>query len=157
VANRTLGYRLPKANRKQGAALRGQLQKIGIYRESGHEHFSGSLIIPVMNEQHNVVEVYGRKLLDTLRKGTPKHLYLPGPHQGVFNEQALQASTELILCESLIDALTFWSHGYRNVTSSYGTSGFTDEHLSALQQNNIKRVLIEMKPERQPHKNYPNN
>jgi len=142
VANRTLGYRLPKANRKQGAALRGQLQKIGIYRESGHEHFSGSLIIPVMNEQHNVVEVYGRKLLDTLRKGTPKHLYLPGPHQGVFNLAALKASNELILCESLIDALTFWSHGYRNVTSSYGTSGFTDEHFKAMQTHAIERVLI---------------
>jgi DNA primase catalytic core len=142
VANRTLGYRLPKANRKQGAALRGQLQKIGIYRESGHEHFSGSLIIPVIDEHENVQEVYGRKLLDTLRKGTPKHLYLPGPHQGIFNLAAYKASKELILCESLIDALTFWSNGYRNVTSSYGTSGFTDEHIKAMQTHAIERVLI---------------
>jgi len=142
VANRTLGYRLPKANRKQGAALRGQLQKIGIYRDSGHEHFSGSLIIPVIDEDDNVQEVYGRKLLDTLRKGTPKHLYLPGPHQGVFNLAAFKASNELILCESLIDALTFWSHGYRNVTSSYGTAGFTEAHFKAMQTHAIERVLI---------------
>ena len=142
VANRTLGYRLPKANRKQGAALRGQLQKIGIYRESGHEHFSGSLIIPVIDEHDNVQEVYGRKLLDTLRKGTPKHLYLPGSHRGIFNHQALQANKEIILCESLIDALTFWSHGYRNVTSSYGTAGFTDEHFKAIKAHAIERVLI---------------
>jgi len=142
VANRTLGYRLPKANRKQGAALRGQLQKIGIYRESGHEHFSGSLIIPIIDEYENVQEVYGRKLLDTLRKGTPKHLYLPGSHQGIFNHHAFKVSNEIVVCESLIDALTFWSHGYRNVTSSYGTSGFTDEHVKAMQTHAIKRVLI---------------
>jgi hypothetical protein len=40
-ANRTLGYRLPDKNRKEGAELRGRLQKLGILRESGHEHFMG--------------------------------------------------------------------------------------------------------------------
>jgi DNA primase len=33
--------------------------------------------------------------------------------------------TEIILCEALIDALTFWCAGYRNVTASYGIEGFT--------------------------------
>ena len=41
-ANRTLGYRLPDKNRVAGAEQRGRLQKLGIYRESGHEHFVGS-------------------------------------------------------------------------------------------------------------------
>jgi DNA primase catalytic core len=142
VANRSLGYRLPKANRKDGAAIRGQLQNIGIYRDSGHEHFSGSLIIPVLDEHGNVQEVYGRKLLDNLRVGTPKHLYLPGPHRGIFNVVALQSSKEIILCESLIDALTFWCAGYRNVTTSYGIEGFTKAHLAAFKQYEIERVLI---------------
>ena len=142
LSNRTLGYRLPQANRKDGAAIRGQLQQIGLYRGSGHEHFSGSLIIPVIDEHGNVQEVYGRKLLSNLRKGTPKHLYLPGPHRGVFNIASLKATKEIILCESLIDALTFWCHGYRNVTSSYGIEGFTKEHLAAFNQYNIERILI---------------
>lgn len=43
-ANRTLGYRLPAKNRKEGAAIRGQLQRLGLYRSSGHEHFTGSLV-----------------------------------------------------------------------------------------------------------------
>ncbi len=60
----------------------------------------------------------------------------------MFNEEALQASAEIILCESLIDALTFWAAGYRNVTASYGTSGFTDDHLAAFQRHGIQRVLI---------------
>ncbi len=53
-ANRTLGYRLPAKNRKEGAAIRGQLQRLGLYRPSGHEHFSGSLVIPVINEQGQI-------------------------------------------------------------------------------------------------------
>lgn len=141
-ANRTLGYRLPDANRAEGAVLRTQLQKVGILRESGHEHFSGSLVIPVINEQGEVTEVYGRKLLDNLRAGTPKHLYLPGPHRGVFNETALRSSKEIILCEALIDALTFWCAGFRNVTASYGIEGFTADHLAAFKQAGTERVLI---------------
>lgn len=141
-ANRSLGYRLPAKNRKEGAAIRGQLQRIGLLRSSGHEHFNGSIVIPVMDETGNIAEVYGRKLNDNLRKGTPKHLYLPGPHAGVWNAEALQANPEIILCESLIDALTFWCSRYRNVTASYGVEGFTADHLSAFREYGTERVLI---------------
>jgi hypothetical protein len=55
-----------------------------------------------------VVGAYGRKLLDNLRAGTPKHLYLPGPHRGVFNAGGIEGEREIILCEALLDALTFW-------------------------------------------------
>jgi DNA primase len=142
MADRTLGYRLPEKTRVEGAALRGALQRIGVLRESGHEHFNGSLVIPIIDGNGEVTEVYGRKLNDHLRPGTPKHLYLPGPHRGVWNAAALRTSKEVILCEALIDALTFWCAGYRNVTASYGVEGFTVDHLTAFKQSNIERVLI---------------
>ena len=91
-ANRTLGYRLPDKNRKSGAEIRGRLQRLGILRESGHEHFAGSLVIPVFDLDGNVTEMYGRKITPNLREGTPLHLYLPGPHRGVGDELALQVS-----------------------------------------------------------------
>ncbi len=141
-ANRTLGYRLPEKTRVQGAVLRGQLQRIGILRASGHEHFNGSIIIPVLAESGEVTEVYGRKITPNLREGTPLHLYLPGPHRGVWNAAALGASREVIVCEALIDALTFWCAGYRNVTASYGVEGFTADHLRTFKQCGIERVLI---------------
>lgn len=142
LADRTLGLRLPEKNRRAGADIRARLQKIGLYRESGHEHFNGSLIVPVFDETGDVVEVYGRKLLDNLRAGTPKHLYLPGPHRGVWNLDALKASKEIILTEALIDAMTFWCAGYRNVTTAYGIEGFTDDMLAAFKQHGTERVLI---------------
>ena len=141
-ANRTLGLRLPEKSRVAGAEIRGRLQRIGLYRESGHEHFNGSLVVPVFDLGGNVVEVYGRKLRDDLRAGTPRHLYLPGPHAGVWNEAALAASREIILCEALIDAMTFWAAGYCNVTSAYGVEGVTDDHLAAFKRHGTKRVLI---------------
>lgn len=142
-ANRTLAYRLPQKNRKEGAELRGLLQEIGLLRESGHEHFNGSLVVPVFDENGLITEVYGRKLLgNRLRPGTPVHTYLPGPHQGVWNSEALHASKDIILCESLIDAMTFWCHGFRHVTTSYGVAGFTEDHLTAFKKHGIERVYI---------------
>ncbi len=142
-SNRTLGLRLPNKQRVAGADIRTRLQKVGIYRESGHEHFSGSLIVPVFDEAGNVTEVYGRKVRDDLRKGTPLHLYLPGAHRGVWNESGLaNAGGEVILCEALIDAMTFWCAGFTNVTAAYGVEGFTDDHLAAFQRYGVTRVLI---------------
>jgi DNA primase catalytic core len=141
-ANRTLAYRLPQKNRKTGAELRGRLQALGILRESGHEHLNGSLVVPVFDEQGRVTELYGRKIGDHLRAGTPLHLYLPGPHRGVWNAEAFASSKEIILCESLIDALTFWCAGYRNVTASYGVEGFTDDHREVFRKHGTERVLI---------------
>ncbi len=141
-ANRTLGLRLPEKNRRQGEAIRGRLQKLGLYRATGREHFNGSLVIPVLDEAGNVTEVYGRKVTPNLRPGTPLHLYLPGPHRGVWNIEALQSTKEIILCEALIDAMTFWCAGYRNVTSAYGVEGFTDDHLAAFKHHGTERILI---------------
>ncbi len=145
VADRTLGLRLPDKTRKAGADIRTRLQRVGLYRESGHEHFNGSLVVPVFDAEGQVVEVYGRKLLDNLRAGTPKHLYLPGPHAGVWNLDGVQASAEVIVCESLIDAMTFWCAGLRHVTAAYGVEGVTDELLALLAASvdgRARRVLI---------------
>lgn len=141
-ANRTLGLRLPLRNRKAGAELREKLQRIGVYRDTGREHLNGSLVIPLLNQSGDVVQLYGRKILNHLREGTAYHLYLAGDHAGVFNYGGLVGCEEIILCEALIDALTFWRWGFKNVTSSYGVNGFTDELLNTLIALNVKRVLI---------------
>jgi Toprim-like/DNA primase catalytic core, N-terminal domain len=139
-ADRTLGYRLPDGNRKAGAEVRGRLQRLGVIRPSGHELFRGSLVVPVFDASGDVAELYGRKVNDNLREGTPKHLYLPGPHRGVWNEQAV--GHEVIVCESLVDALTFWCAGLRNVTAAYGVEGFTADHWALFEAANVRRVLL---------------
>ena len=141
-ADRTLGLRLPEKTRKAGNEIRSRLQKLGLLRDSGHEHFNGSIVIPVIGVGGDITEVYGRKITEGLRPGTPYHLYLPGPHRGVWNEAALAVHKEIILCEALIDALTFWRAGFRNVTTSYGIEGFTADHVAAFKRHGTQRVLI---------------
>jgi DNA primase len=144
-SNRTLGLRLPRKNRVEGAQLRSRLERLGVYRESGHEHFNGSVVIPILDEHGQVKEMYGRKVSNKHRGDVPLHMYLranPSRGRGVFNVAALQASKEIILCESIIDALTFWCAGFRNVTTAYGVEGFTDELMQAFKLHAVTRVLI---------------
>ena len=48
----------------------------------------------------------------------------------------------MIVAESLIDALSFYCAGFTNVTASYGTAGFTDDHRAAFARHGVTRVLI---------------
>jgi hypothetical protein len=141
-ANRTLGLRLPARRRIAGDKLRDRLRALGVLRASGHEHLAGSLVVPITAKDGTVTGLYGRKIRDDLRAGTALHLYLPGPHKGIFNAGALTAGSEVVLTESLIDALSFYCAGFVNVTSSYGTNGFTGELEEALVLAGVARVLI---------------
>lgn len=49
--------------------MRGQLQRLGIFRQSGHEHLSGSLVIPIVSAHDVVQGLYGRKITAGLREG----------------------------------------------------------------------------------------
>ncbi len=142
LAERTLGTALAPTDSTEHAQTRTRLLRLGLLRKSGHEHFHGSLVIPLFDEAGAVVGMYGRKVGAKLREGSPRHLYLPGPHRGVFNREGIKGCKSVILCEALIDALTFWCAGYRNVTSSYGIEGFTPELLEALKSSGAERILI---------------
>lgn len=144
-ANRTLGYRLGPSQTKAGGVLRSRLQTLGFLRESGHEHFTGSLVVPIFDAEGTVGEVYGRKVVEPRgSQGGPRHLYLPGPHAGVLNHAGLVAAgvDELIVTESVIDALSLWCNGFRHVTAAYGTSGWTPDHDGLVDELGVKRVLI---------------
>jgi DNA primase len=60
----------------------------------------------------------------------------------VWNERGLVGQTEVILTEALIDAMTFWCAGLRNVTAAYGVEGLTEDHLAAFKRCGLKRTLI---------------
>ncbi len=141
-ANRTLAYQLPHKRRLVGVQQRGRLQELGVLRASGHEHLNGSIVVPLYDQHNNITQLYGRKICNRLRKGTPDHLYLEQPKVGIFNHAGLVGCKEIILCEALIDAMTFWCAGFRNVTSALGAGSFNDELLAYFKQLGVERVLI---------------
>ncbi|ADP11508.1 DNA primase [Erwinia sp. Ejp617] len=144
---------LPSVSSKEGKRLRDRLTLLGVLRETTRQdHFRGCLVVPVVGwsesgnaaQRGRVLQLYGRRTLsdNQIKKGSARHLYLPAPLAGVWNEQALKASADIILCEALIDAMTFWCAGYRNAIAAFGANGFTADHLAALRWHGVKRVLI---------------
>ena len=98
------------------------------------------MVVPIFDTAGDVVGLYGRKTVERQSTGI-YHLYLPGPHRGLWNAAALR-SPEVILCEALLDALTFWENGHRNVTAAYGVEGFTPEMEEAFAAAKVARVWI---------------
>jgi DNA primase catalytic core len=134
-SDRTLGLRLPDANRKTGELLRTRLTKLGVWRKSGHEHFNGCITVPLFNSDGKIVSYYGRRI----ERGKLKHLYAEGPHQGLFNPAAFDQE-EIILCEAIFDAMTFCANGITNVSSLYGKNGWTPELTAAMKK--VRRVRL---------------
>ncbi len=103
------------------------LKRIGILNEKGHEMFYSCVVFPLLSEGGEVVGLYGRRIDD--EPGSARHLYLSGPRFGLVNRQAAKRSETLILTESIIDALTLYDRGFKNVMPIYGVNGLLEEHL----------------------------
>ena len=141
-ANRTLGLILPDKQLAAGAKVRGTLQRLGVLRTSGHEVLRGSLVVPVCDASGAVVQLYGRKLVDQQRDDVPLHVWLPGLLRGVFNLDGWRGAEDVVLCGSLIDALTVWCAGEPRVTAACGADGLTEELLQALVREGVRRVRV---------------
>lgn len=139
-ADRTLGLRIPEKNRVQGKEIRSRLETLGVYRETGREHLVGCITVPIRTTQGDIVQLYGRRI-DPRAPKNLRHLYLARPLAGIFNTTALTAR-EIILTESIIDALTFIRHGMESTTCTFGTENFTEELFEAIRAAKIETVKL---------------
>jgi DNA primase len=131
------------------------LKKIGILNSKGHEFFFNCVVFPLYNQNGSVVNLYGRSIegtvpdLRTKQSGVVEsglspvvHLYLPGPRQGIINRQAVKRSQTILLTESIIDALTLYAQGFKNVIPIYGVNGMLEEHLSLFHRRIKEAYLV---------------
>ena len=115
-----------------------QLQKIGILNKKGNEIFYNCVVFPLCDSQGAASGLYGRNIDSQAGAG---HLYLPGPRTGLINRQAVKGAESVFLTESIIDALTLYDQGFKNVIPIYGVNGLIDEHLQLL-QGKIKNAYL---------------
>lgn len=102
------------------------LKAIGILNSKGKEIFYNCVVFPLYDSKGSIVNLYGRNIDDGCEI---KHLYLPGKRSGLVNRQAAIRSQSLLLTESIIDALTLYDQGFKNVMPLYGVNGLIDDHL----------------------------
>ena len=112
------------------------LKKLGLLNDSGNEFFYNCVVIPLFDDDGNVVSLYGRNI------SQKRHLYLKGPHKGLVNRQGAFGAEKVILTESILDALSLYELGIRNVVPCYGTGGFTEDHKTLLTKQRTKEIEL---------------
>ncbi|MCL8312818.1 CHC2 zinc finger domain-containing protein [Leptospira interrogans] len=133
---------LPSWGSKSGKEARRTLVEYGLLKEKmGHEQFRGYLVFPLLDEEGRPVGAYGRYLTPKKIDFETRHRYMRGPHTGLWNREGLTGK-DIVLCESVIDALTLYVNGIRNVTCAYGTEGYTEELHTEILKYQPKRVVI---------------
>ncbi len=140
----------------QDGKIHDELTSIGILgrkpaEASGEvrERFKGCVVFPVFDESGSVVTLYGRYTGNQPSpkgygptSGKKRHVYLPDRPTGLWNLAAARSFHEVILVESIIDALSVMMAGYQNVISIQGTNGLSDEDIAKLQQLGVKKIRL---------------
>ncbi len=132
-ANGTLHRALP-----QSGDIVEHLKTLGVLNAKGQEHFRGCVTVPIFDTTGTVAGIYGRRITD----GQPQHLYLPGPHRGVWNGTAAKLNPALFITEAILDGMSLWQAGFKNVIALYGANGWTDGHERLLRENNTTEIYL---------------
>ena len=158
-ADRRLARSLPGLQTQAGQAIRQRLQRLGLYRRSGHNHYNGCLVFPIRAADGSIAELYGRKRGKHLTAGTELHLYrcLPEPRgdepaddlplgdppvaQALFGQATWQPGQPLVLADSVLNALSFDSAGIESVSCTL-RAGLAPALIAALLQLGPSPLLL---------------
>jgi DNA primase catalytic core len=132
-ANGTLKDLLPKDGQ-----LKEELKTLGVLLDNGHERFTGCVIFPVFDPDGRVTTLYGR-----FTGPEPKrHLFLPERSTGLWNASAVKTYPEIILVESVIDALSVMMAGQPNVIGIQGTNGLNERDAALLREYGAQKITL---------------
>jgi len=105
--------------------LKKDLRTLGVLTGSGRELMKGCLVAPIL-QGDSVVNLYGRSVAGR------RHLYLPGERRGLFNAAGAKNAERLVLCESVLDALSLMILGEPGALPLWGIHGYTSDHEAFL-------------------------
>ncbi len=131
-----IGYADESLLAKATGSLRDVLLRLGVFVNAEHELLHGCIVFPLLDATGVVVSLYGRAI------DRDQHLYLPGKQRGLFNAETLRGAEEVIVTESVIDAMSAIEAGVMNVLPMYGAGGFTGEHGKLLAEIQPKRIAL---------------
>jgi len=102
------------------------------------ERFAGCVVFPVLDVDGNLTTLYGRHT----GTGNKRHVFLPGRSTGLWNAPAMKTSSELIVVESVLDALSVEVAGFPNVVAAQGTNGLHDADIADMKQHGVSAVTL---------------
>ena len=113
-----------------------ELKTLGVLLSNGHERFFGCVVVPVLDAEGNIATLYGRSV-----EGR-KHVHLPNRSMGFFNCRTMKTYSEIVLVESVIDALSLEMCGVRNVISIQSANGLSESGIRLLKEHGVTKIIL---------------
>jgi hypothetical protein len=137
-SNRTLGLHLPPTNRHAGAAIRARLQRLGILRPSGHEHFNGCVVVPMVDADGRIVQLYGYRVSS---RGSSREIWLDRSRRGLLDPGGCETG-RLVVTTHPVDALRLVAAGLRDVTAPASTDAALPDLCAVVLARKIRTIVI---------------
>jgi DNA primase len=138
-ADGSLKDALPLKDTDDGRRIRRALCDIGILsgRGGAREHFAGCVVFALTDDRGLIRQIYGRRI----KRAKIVHLYLPGEQRGSLFPAAFR-SDELILTESVLDALSLYGLGFANVACTFSATSVPADVERAIRAGGVRRLVI---------------
>ena len=101
---------------------------------TGYKQLQNCIVFPLKDKNGSITSFYGRSL-------TKGHYYLEN-RKGLYPNYPSQEVKQLVITESVIDALTVQQFTEYEVLALYGTNGLTPEHTTALKNCKALEEII---------------
>ena len=121
-----------------GGQVLDELHALGILLDDHSERFMGCLVFPVYDVDGELVTLYGRYTNDGLKR----HLFLPDRPTGLWNFGVIRTYSDILLVESVLDALSLEVAGYHNVLSIQGTNGLKDSDVKLFVDYGVQSLTL---------------
>jgi len=97
--------------------------ELGLFKINYYETFANCVVFPVLDLEGTPTDLYARRTMNYTDRAN--HCYNKGQHVGIFNHANVKQSSSVIVTEGIVDALSIYQAGFKNVTALYGTNGLT--------------------------------
>ncbi len=131
-----LGYGTGKASEAASEEQCAVFTGLGLAHRR-HEKFRGCVVVPVQDENGQVVDICGLKPWPS----GVRLITWQEPMRGLIGASALQAYAEVVLTENVFLALHVRQHGFANVVALRKPVEI-EQHLSLIERSDVQRVYL---------------
>ena len=115
-------------------------QAIGLFNEQGNERYYGRVVVPIYDGSNGLPACTGGT---SPARAMRRTCTLPASIAAVWNGEAAAAHPdELIVAESILDALAIFAAGRKNVIACYGANGWTPHHDELLEKHSVRKIVL---------------
>ncbi len=138
----------------EGQKIRELLTHIGLLTRDGKVYFQDCLVFPITDSKERIVNACGYNIHSKLGSD---ELCLFDDHDELFHSQAIEYYSEIIVCQSVMDALSFVCSGFMNVVSCCNPDGLSKNQAEHLSKHKVQKVYLAFRENQSSNENADGN